>query len=132
MSLFNLRAEFLGVRLEAGDASDIKVAKNAPPSLFDIPETKLSEILSYSPTPYNGHAKKVRGTVTFVASDEVFFMQDEQRGIKVESSAAENTRRRSGMPSKSRASRFPSAASANSTAPYAGQSGGNVSRIQST
>ena len=86
MSLFNLRAEFLGVRLEAGDASDIKVAKNAPPSLFDIPETKLSEILSYSPTPYNGHAKKVRGTVTFVASDEVFFMQDEQRGIKVECS----------------------------------------------
>ena len=79
MSLFNLRAEFLGVRLEAGDASDIKVVKNAPPSLFDIPETKLSEILSYSPTPYNGHAKKVRGTVTFVASDEVFFMQDEQR-----------------------------------------------------
>jgi signal transduction histidine kinase len=84
MSAFNMRAEFRGVQMEVAAPSDITVVKPPHASPFDLEQTPVSELMSFSPRPSGVHAKRIGGVVTFVCARERFFyLQDGQHGLKV-------------------------------------------------
>ncbi|MBE6381425.1 MAG: hypothetical protein E7049_00210 [Lentisphaerae bacterium] len=82
MSRYNLRAEFLGIRLEVNSIDDVKVTKNPPPDPFSARRTPLNAILSWRPEGHDGHRCVVRGTVTATGVDGVFYMQSGECAVR--------------------------------------------------
>lgn len=83
MSTFNLRAEFRSVQMSVASTNDITVVRPAPPDWRSVPRCPVSELLAFSPVPYDGHARRVRGLVTYCGEDGTFCLQEGKSGLKV-------------------------------------------------
>ena len=64
MSFFNQRAEFLGVRFEVDRRGDIEVVKESAEDPFTAPLSEIPTLLAWRPEGNDGHARRIRGTVT--------------------------------------------------------------------
>ena len=83
MSRFNHRAEFLGVKLEVVGQDGVEVTRKAPDDPFEVREVPLNATLAWSPVGIDGHRVKVRGTVTLSCANGVFYIQSEEKALRV-------------------------------------------------
>ena len=79
MSVYNHRAEYLGMRLELAGPDGIFVAKPAPADPFTARQVPLDSILSWTPHGHDGHRRLVSGTVTAARADGTFYLQSGRR-----------------------------------------------------
>lgn len=86
---FNLRGELTGIRLLITQSSDIIVEKPAAASPFDVPEVALRELLPFRPEPLGPHRQLVQGTVTFVQSGRIFYIQNRDAAVRVDALSPE-------------------------------------------
>lgn len=82
-SLYNHRAEFRGVRIIVARAEDFIITQTPPQTPFDILETSLDQLMSYSPLPKNLHRHKVQGVVTLAYPESMIYIQDNNRSLCV-------------------------------------------------
>ena len=87
---FNMRGEVKGVRLIVSQASDITVEKPATPSPFDAPIVPLNQLLSFRHEPLGPHRQVVEGTVIYVQSGHLFYLQNRDAAVRVEMLSPEN------------------------------------------
>ena len=89
-TFFNSRGEATGVRLLVSQPEDLQVEKPAMGSPFDAPRRALNQLLPFCPEPSATHRQLVEGTVTYVQSDHVFYIQDGNTAVRIETMGVEN------------------------------------------
>ena len=80
----NNRGELIGGRIHCADGNDIRVMRPGPEDPFAVPEVQLSELQSFSPEGSTFHRRRCKGTVTLAWPGEVFYLQEGNRGVRVE------------------------------------------------
>ncbi len=82
MSVYNHRAEYLGMRMELAGPDGIFVTKPAPADPFTARQVPLDSILSWTPHGHDGHRRLVSGTVTAARADGTFYLQSGRRAVR--------------------------------------------------
>ena len=82
---FNQSRQPFGFRLMTCDDSQIEVFKNAPQPPFEMPVTRVEQLLRYRPVEASAHRVRVQGVVTLHWPGEFFYLQDGKVGILVKS-----------------------------------------------
>ncbi len=82
---FNQSRQPFGVRVMSCEESQIEVMKAAPQPPFDMPVTRVEQLLRYQPGGQWGHRVRVRGIVTLHWPGEFLYLQDGAVGILVKS-----------------------------------------------
>lgn len=88
LSYFNSRREFLGVRVFSNDPLDLKILRPPEADAFAAPEVALGDGLGFSSRGFDGHRRRVRGTVTLCKPGHYFYLQDKHHAMRI------NTRQR--------------------------------------
>lgn len=81
---FNNRGELVGARLVSTNASDVHILELGPEDPFAAPELQLRMLRPFSPEGVSFHRAKCFGTVTFARPGQYFFIQEDGRGVRVE------------------------------------------------
>ncbi len=82
MSVYNHRAEYLGMRMEVSGPDGIIVRKPASVDPFLARKVPLDSILAWSPRGHDGHRRMVSGTVTAANADGTFYLQSGARAVR--------------------------------------------------
>jgi signal transduction histidine kinase/CheY-like chemotaxis protein len=80
---FNERRQLIGIKLFVPGWKYVTILKPGAASTADIPETRISALLQYSPE--ERHRVRVRGTLTVVNADGTAFVEDATAGLRVQS-----------------------------------------------
>ncbi|MBC7927867.1 MAG: sensor histidine kinase [Bryobacteraceae bacterium] len=83
-TFFNPRAELAGVRLQISSLDQIKIMVPAPTDPFSVPRTSLSKLRPFGIEPPSLHRRQFEGTVTLSRPGEFFYVQQGERGVKVQ------------------------------------------------
>lgn len=89
LAYFNARRQFLGVRVRSNDPAEFIIRQQPPSDAFAAPEIKLSEGVLFSALGGSPHRRRARGVVTLSAPGEYFFLQDQDRAIRVSTRSRE-------------------------------------------
>jgi signal transduction histidine kinase len=81
---FNNRGESVGAQAQVRDREDIRVVHAGPRDPFSAPERPLSMLRPFSRTGSMFHRCRCTGTVTVAQPGEFFYMQEGDRGVRVE------------------------------------------------
>lgn len=84
-AVFNSRGELLMPKLLISEPEDIVVEKPAPSSPFDAPKVGLDDLLPFHPKLLKPHRKLVEGIVTYAQAGKVFYLQDGDSAVRVQS-----------------------------------------------
>jgi signal transduction histidine kinase len=87
---FNSRGEVTGIRLLVSQPEDLRVEKPAGSSPFDAPKLALSQLWPFRSVPLGPHRQLVEGTVIYAQSGQVFYIQDADTSVRVETLLQEN------------------------------------------
>jgi signal transduction histidine kinase len=86
---FNSRREVTGIRLLISQASDLVMEKPPASSPFDAPRLPLNQLMPFHDPPSEPHRKLVEGTVTYAQAGQVFYIQEGETAVRVETLAPE-------------------------------------------
>ena len=89
-TFFNSRRELTRVRLMVSRPEDVIVEKPAAASPFEVPRLAINELCPFRPTPLGPHRQRVEGTVIYGQSGHVFYIQDQDTAVRVETLALES------------------------------------------
>ena len=89
MSVYNHRAEYLGMRMEVSGPDGIIVRKPASVDPFLARKVPLDSVLAWSPRGHDGHRRMVSGTVTSANADGTFYLQSGARAVRATMRAGE-------------------------------------------
>src|ERR1017187_3492079 len=78
---FNERHQLIGIQLFVPSTKYVAILRPGVANLADIPETRISSLLQY--TPGEKHQVRVRGTVTLVDPAGTAFVEDSTAGLQV-------------------------------------------------
>jgi signal transduction histidine kinase/DNA-binding response OmpR family regulator len=78
---FNERRQLMGIKLFVPGWRFVAILKPGSANLADIPETRISSLMQYSPE--ERHRVHVRGTLTLVDPDGSAFIEDSTGGVRV-------------------------------------------------
>ncbi len=81
---FNKRGELVGARLQVTQDADFQITKTGPANAFDAPEVPLAKLRAFSPNGVSFHRCRCSGTVTLAKPGQFFYIQEEGRGVRVE------------------------------------------------
>ena len=87
---FNDQRQFLGLRLFVPSLDYVQVENSAAAQPFAAPLTPLSRLMQFGSGTKQGHRIRVQGVITFVGSGHTVYLQDRDRGIRVNTSAPVN------------------------------------------
>ena len=83
-TLFNARGEMTGVCLRVSQPGDVVVEKPAACSPFAAPRLALSQLRPFRQDFQLSHRQCVEGTVSYVQSEQVFYIQEGELSVRVE------------------------------------------------
>jgi signal transduction histidine kinase len=81
---FNIRGEFVGAWMQMAQAGDLRVLQPGPEDPFAVPELRLSTLRPFSREGMTFHRRRCTGTVTLSRPGEFFYLQEGERGVRVE------------------------------------------------
>ena len=81
---FNNRGELVGVWLEVTGTNNLRVLTSGPVNPFEAPEVQIATLRPFSPAGTSFHRCRCRGVVTLARRGQYFYMQENGRGIRVE------------------------------------------------
>jgi hypothetical protein len=81
-TLYNERRQLIGIKLFVPGWKYITILKPGVANTADIPETRISSLLQYSPE--ERHRVRVRGTLTLVDPNGTVFLEDSTAGLRVQ------------------------------------------------
>jgi signal transduction histidine kinase/CheY-like chemotaxis protein len=81
-TLYNERRQLIGIKLYVPGARYVTILKPGVANPADIPETRISSLLQYSPE--ERHRVRVRGTLTLVDPNGTAFLEDSTAGLRVQ------------------------------------------------
>lgn len=81
---FNPQRQLVEPVLRLPDSSSVTVLRPPPANPFALPLVPLDRLLMFSLEPASPHRVRTRGVVTRQISDRVFFLRDDNLGLKVE------------------------------------------------
>ena len=87
---FNERHQLIGIQLMVPSAKYVAILRPGVANTADIPETRISSLLQYSPE--EKHRVRVRGTVTLVDPAGTAFVEDSTAGLQVKATLSGNIR----------------------------------------
>ena len=79
---FNERRQLIGIRLYVPSWKYVTILKPGVANVADIPETRISSLMQYSPEEQ--HRVRVRGTLTLVDPDGTAFVEDSTAGLRIQ------------------------------------------------
>ncbi len=82
---YNNRGELVGAQVQVTDPSDVRVIGRGPEDPFGAPLLELSTLRPFSREGATFHRRRCVGTVTLARPGEFFYMQEGDRGVRVES-----------------------------------------------
>jgi signal transduction histidine kinase/CheY-like chemotaxis protein len=85
---FNERHQLIGIQLMVPSAKYVVILRPGVANSADIPETRISSLLQYSPG--EKHRVRVRGTVTLVDPAGTAFVEDSTAGLQVKATLSGN------------------------------------------
>ncbi len=83
-STFNQREEITGLRLRVPAPDDLSIEQPAPADPFAIPVVPLRELQPFSTKGLTLERQRVKGTVTYCRPGEDLFLEEDGRGVRVE------------------------------------------------
>ncbi|MDB6016606.1 MAG: sensor histidine kinase [Pedosphaera sp.] len=86
---FNSRGEVAGVRLLVSQPDDLVVEKPANSSPFAAVPLAINQLLPFRPEPLGPHRQLVEGTVIYAQSGQIFYIQDGDTSVRVETLSPE-------------------------------------------
>jgi len=86
LHIFNQRGESIGVRIHCNGASEITRLTNPPEDPFAVEESRLGNLLPFTPHETMPHRRKVVGVVTLSRPGAFLYLQQGDRGVKVNTS----------------------------------------------
>jgi signal transduction histidine kinase len=86
---FNSRGELTGIRLLIGQEDDLIVEKPSPQSPFKVPRLALDKLMPFRGEVFDLHRKLVEGTVIYAQNERIFYLQDGDTTVRVETLRAE-------------------------------------------
>ena len=87
---FNSRREVTGIRLLVNQPEDLRIEKPSARSPFDAPKLALSQLWPFRPVPLGPHRQLVEGTVIYAQSGQVFYIEEGDISVRVETLSLEN------------------------------------------
>jgi signal transduction histidine kinase len=81
----NLRSQISAIKIHINSLDSITILQSPPNDPFSAPHVELNRLLQFSPTTARDHRVVTSGGVTFAAPGRFFFLQDGQKGIRVQS-----------------------------------------------
>lgn len=81
LTLYNSRAEQMGVRVVVPGKEDFQVLAPPPPEPFQVPKVDIGSLRRFRPEGLSPHRRLVEGMVTLVSADELV-IQDQGRGVR--------------------------------------------------
>ena len=89
-TFFNSRRELTRVRLMISRPEDLIVEKPAALSPFQVPRLDINDLCPFRPIPLGPHRQRVEGTVIYGQSGHVFYIQDADTAVRVETLSLES------------------------------------------
>ena len=89
-TFFNSRRELTLVRLMVSQPEDLIVERPAAPTPFQVPRLNINDLCPFRPTPLGPHRQRIEGTVIYAQSGHVFYIQDADTAVRVETLALES------------------------------------------
>ncbi|PWU14027.1 MAG: hypothetical protein C5B50_18035 [Verrucomicrobia bacterium] len=86
---FNRQRQLFAIRLMVPRPGDLQVEVPAPKSPYDLPVRPIGSLLQFTPQQNLGHRVKVAGKVTYFAPGSTLYLQDEERGVQVQTKISE-------------------------------------------
>ena len=84
---FNERRQLIGITMFVPGWRYVTVLKPGPANVADIPETRISSLLQYSPE--ERYRVRVRGILTLVDPDGTAFLEDSTAGLRIQTALPE-------------------------------------------
>lgn len=85
----NLRSEVAGLRMNIMGRDWLHVTEPPPPDPFSAPRVSLDRLLPFTPETRPFHRKVTSGVVTLTMPGKFFFLQEGERGVRVQSESSE-------------------------------------------
>ena len=89
--LYNKNRQFFDVKLAVPEGEPVRIIERGAPDPYALPLRSSEDLLRYNRAGPEVHRVRLRGVVTYGDPGEMFFLQDENRGIEVK------TRQRTGL-----------------------------------
>jgi len=89
VAIYNQRGEFIWPKLMANSRADFTIVRAAPAKPFEAPFFPLHALGTYRRNPVKGHRLRSQGTVIQIIPGHSFYLQEQQIGVRVESSEGE-------------------------------------------
>jgi signal transduction histidine kinase len=86
LHIFNHRGESIGVRIQANGVSEITRLSTPPDNPFAVEESQLGRLLPFTPHETMPHRRKISGVVTLCRPGQYLYLQQGNRGVKVNTS----------------------------------------------
>lgn len=83
----NLRSEVAGLRMNIMGREWLHVTEPPPPDPFSAPRVSLDRLLPFNPDTKPFHRKVTSGVVTLSVPGKFFFIQEGERGVRVQSAS---------------------------------------------
>jgi signal transduction histidine kinase len=80
LTLYNSRAEQMGVRITVPGEEDFQILVPPPPDPFGVPKVEIGSLRRFRPEGLSPHRRLVEGVITLVSSDELI-IQGQGRGV---------------------------------------------------
>lgn len=87
----NLRSEVAGLRMNIMGREWLEVIEPPPPDPFSAPRVSIDRLLPFNPETLPFHRKVTSGVVTLSVPGKFFFIQEGERGVRVQSTSMEVT-----------------------------------------
>ncbi len=81
LTLYNSRAEQMGVRLVVPGEPDFQILTPPPADPFQVPKVEVGSLRRFRPEGLSPHRRLVEGVVTLVSADEMI-IQEQGRGVR--------------------------------------------------
>jgi len=86
---FNHRRQLFAIRLMVPRAEDLMVETPAPKDPFAVPARPIGSLLQFTPQESFGRRVKIEGTVIYYEPGKVFFLQNGDQGMEVQTKGRE-------------------------------------------
>jgi signal transduction histidine kinase/CheY-like chemotaxis protein len=83
-SLFNDKAQLVGIQIFVPDLDHVAVLRSAPATPFSMPVRPINTLLQFTPGETPGHRVRVQGVVTLQQPAGPIFIQDDTGGVEVQ------------------------------------------------
>lgn len=88
LTLYNSRAEQMGVRIVVPGEQDFEILSPSPPDPFRVPKVEVGALRRFSPEGLSPHRRLVEGVVTLVSTDGLI-IQEQGRGVRAKVASSE-------------------------------------------